>query len=214
ARRPGYFPPAHLAGLLVGVSAPVEPAPEVLALGRAGCVRHPLRVVEDLLSLPPRLVVDDRLPLPSDRLSGVVSEDLCFPHPASLPVGLGELRRVSAQRRITRVAQDAQHGRGRPRTVLDDRPRFEALPLAGGGALDTHGVRVLGKGRKTIDLLGVAERPRERAQRFRVLDPSEQVVDRPHGLSLVGDHFAVYGVAKWAHALRGTPLHGALTLGG
>src|SRR5699024_6977119 len=57
-------------------------------------------------------------------------------------------------------------------------------------------------------------RPRERAQRFRVLDPSEQVVDRPHGLSLVGDHFAVYGVAKWAHALRGTPLHGALTLGG
>src|SRR5699024_4109375 len=39
-------------------------------------------------------------------------------------------------------------------------------------------------------------------------------VDRPHGLSLVGDHLAVYGVAEWAHALRSTPLHGALTLGG
>src|SRR5699024_8061091 len=196
ARRPGYFPPAHLAGLLVGVSAPVEPAPEVLALGRAGCVRHPLRVVEDLLSLPPRLVVDDRLPLPSDRLSGVVSEDLCFPHPASLPVGLGELRRVSAQRRITRVAQDAQHGRGRPRTVLDDRPRFEALLLAGGGALDTHGVRVLRESRKTFDLLGAAQRSGERAQRLGVLNPRKQVVDRPHGLGFVADYLAVYGVAE------------------
>src|SRR5699024_2942935 len=186
--------------------APVEPAAEVLALGRAGCVRHPLRVIEDLLRLPPRLIANDRFPLPPDRLSSVITKDLRLPHPAPLPIRLSKLRSVRAQRRVTRVPQDAQHGRGRPRTVLDDRPRFEALPLAGGGALDTHGVRVLGKGRKTIDLLGVAERPRERAQRFRVLDPSEQVVDRPHGLSLVGDHFAVYGVAKWAHALRGTPL--------
>src|SRR5699024_3637389 len=193
--------------------APVEPAAEVLALGRAGCVRHPLRVIEDLLRLPPRLIANDRFPLPPDRLSSVITKDLRLPHPAPLPIRLSKLRSVRAQRRVTRVPQDAQHGRGRPRTVLDDRPRFEALLRAGGGALDAHGVRVLGQWCDPIDLLGATESPGERSQRLGVLDPGEQVVDRPHGLSLVGDHFAVYGVAEWAHALRSTPLHGALTLG-
>src|SRR5699024_8528739 len=50
--------------------------------------------------------------------------------------------------------------------------------------------------------------------RLGVLDPGEQLVDRPHCLSLVGDHFTVYGVAEWSHTLRSTTLHGALTLGG
>src|SRR5699024_10164123 len=100
-----------------------------------------------------------------------------------------------------------------PRTVLDDRPRFEALLRAGGGALDAHGVRVLGQWCDPIDVLGATESPGERSQRLGVLGPGEQVVERAHGLSLVGDHSAVYGVAEWAHALRSTPLHGALTLG-
>src|SRR5699024_6658810 len=85
ARCPGHLPPAHLAGRLVDVSAPVEPAAEVLALGRAGCVRHPLRVIEDLLRLPPRLIANDRFPLPPDRLSSVITKDLRLPHPAPLP---------------------------------------------------------------------------------------------------------------------------------
>src|SRR5699024_1555000 len=95
-----------------------------------------------------------------------------------------------------------------------DRPRFEALLLTGDGALDTHGVRVLGQWCDPINLLGATESPGKGAQRLGVLDPREQIVDRPHCLSLVGDHFAVYGVAEWSHTLRSTTLHGALTLGG
>ncbi|OKX82929.1 hypothetical protein AUO95_05630 [Corynebacterium glutamicum] len=72
---------------------------------------------------------------------------------------------------------------------------------------------MLGQWCDPINLLGATESPGKGAQRLGVLDPREQVVDRPHGLSLVADYLAVYGVAERSHAIRSAPLHSALTLG-